>query len=333
MSVPLNPFSDEGIANFEQFKAYPYIVVNAMETIKNKIEQEITQIKNGYFFGSRILLIGSRGIGKTSALFFIKDRLDKARINNFVFSHLIQDAEHFKVFTGVSLEEATKEAVYFLIDFPDRIDPEHYKKFLNFLWNLITHKNYSKINLIFALNHSHYNKSFDYSEILGKFTSLRLEQFNLENTKKLIESRLDLIKIKQEQFIEPKVLDLIYAHTNGVPRNIISACNLLFSSFKGKPLQYECTSQLIQEKYFDQILNDRVEDRTIREVYRLMVEVLKNDFNGNCDAKLDYINKVKIITNLGYMTISKKIEDLKKFGIIIEKRTGDKRTSKSISFG
>lgn len=330
----INPFSDEGIANYEQFKIYPYIIVNAMETIQNKINLDLKQIASGGYFGERILLIGSRGIGKTSALFFIKDMLDKSGVNNYVFSHLVQDAEHFKVFTNEMLEEVTKDPVYLLIDFPDSLEQENYKRFLLFLWHLMTHKNYNKINLIFALNHSHYDKSFDYSEVLGKFTRLRLEQFNLENTRRLIQSRLDLIGIKIEDFIGPNVIDLIYSHTDGIPRNTISACSLLFTKWQqGCPVQYDIANTLMKEKYFDQILNDRVEDRGIRETYRIMIEILKKDFLGMCQSKMDYIEKIKIQTGMGHSASVKGVNNLIKFGIITEKRGGDKRLCRILSLG
>lgn len=329
----INPFTDEGIANFEQFKTYPYLVVNAMETMKNRIEQDIFAISQKHFRGERFLLLGSRGVGKSSALFFIKDKLDKARVKNFVFSRLIEDAEHFEVFTNETLAEATKQPVYFLVDFPDNPEPDQFRKFLNFLWHLITHKNYNNINLIFALNATHYDISFNYSEMLGKFTKLPLEQFNIANTAKLIQSRLNLIDLKTEDFIEPPVLDLIFAHTSGLQRNVISACSLLFADFKDKPLTYAIASPLIQEKYFDQILIDRVEDRHIREDCKKMIDILKKDFNGLCASKTDYVQKVKQAVGVGNLTVNKYIKNLIKYGIMVEKRGGENRVSKILSLG
>lgn len=329
----INPFSDEGIANFEQFKVYPYLIIQAMDTIDKKINQDIWQINNGHYFGERVLLIGSRGIGKTSALFFIKDKLDKANIKNFTFSNLIRDAEHFSVLVNDSLNNLSEKPFYLLIDFPDEIEGDHYRRFLKFLWAIITHKNYNKINLIFALNHSHFNKSFDYSEILGKFTTLRLEPFNLENTKKLIESRLNLVGTTIDEFIQPQILDLIYSRTNGVPRNIISACNLLYPQCCDSPLEYNYVNILMQDKYFDQVLNDRIEDTESREDYRKMIAILKEDFKGYCTSKVDYVEAVRNKTTIGHHSILAKIKDLIKFGIIIERRGGERRVSRILSLG
>ena len=77
MTLNYNPFNDSGIVNYEQFKQYPFLIFGVSETIKNRIEEQIKQIKNNYFFGERLILIGERGIGKTSALFFIHDLLKK----------------------------------------------------------------------------------------------------------------------------------------------------------------------------------------------------------------------------------------------------------------
>lgn len=329
--MKLNPFTDEGISNYDQFKLYPFIIRGAMSVISNKIDMDIHQIKNKIFFGERILLIGSRGIGKTSALFFIKKKLDKGGINNYVLSHLVEDHEHLKSFISKSLDEVSENGVYFLIDFPDTFDPAQYKKFLSFLWLIITHKKYNKINLIFALNHSHFEKSFNYSEILGKFMTLRLEQFNLENTKELIESRLNIVNMKISDLMGDEVINLIYNHTNGIPRNIISACNVIFSKYEGKPIDIKIASEEMNEKYFDQILNDRVEDKSEREIYRNMILLMKDKFKGICNSKVEYINLLNTEFHIGKNTLGKKLKDLIKFGIIVEKKGGERRINRILS--
>src|SRR3989304_1705621 len=147
-----NPFEDSGILSYEQFKKYPFIIVGNLKEVNEQINARIWQIKDKNFFGSRVILIGNKGIGKTSALFHIKDILENNNIKNFVFSNLIEDFSHFTVFTKEKLELITQDnPVFILIDFPDSLDTAQYKKFLQFLWNVMSHENQSKINLIFSM--------------------------------------------------------------------------------------------------------------------------------------------------------------------------------------
>jgi hypothetical protein len=183
------------------------------------------------------------------------------------------------------------------------------------------------------MNHSHYKKSADYSEILSKFTPLNLEPFNIDLTKKLIQSRLDLINMTVDDFIQPEILDLIQKRTNGVPRNVISACNLIFNHYEDSPLEYQQINFLLQNSYFDQILIDRIEDISEREEYKSMIKILKEDFKGSCPSKLEYIRAIKEKTTIGHHSILSKIKELIKFGIIIEKRGGERRITRILSFG
>ena len=84
--LKFNPFHDSGITTLEQFNLYPFIVFGSLNVIQNKIQQQINQLKEGYEFGDRLIILGERGIGKTSALFFIKKMLDKEGIRAEIFS-------------------------------------------------------------------------------------------------------------------------------------------------------------------------------------------------------------------------------------------------------
>lgn len=327
-----NPFSDSGITNFEQYKLYPFLVFGALETAKNRIGQQIKQIKNKHFFGERLIILGERGIGKTSTLCFIKDLLDQAEIKNFLFSRLLQDPDHFEKISGEYLAIASEDPIYILIDFPDTVENKQYRRFLEYLWSILTSENYNKINLIFALNKSHFEKSFTFSEIFGKFLTIRLEKLSLEETEELIESRLKLVNKKLDDIFNSDVLELIFNFSKGIPRNIISACSLLVDCSNGNVIDRNLTEKILKEKYFEQVINDRVPDLELKRVYKQMTSILENDFKGIAKSQEDYIKRTRELTGLGRNSILKRINDLTKFGIFVQHKGGYNRINKIISF-
>lgn len=326
-----NPFHDSGITNFEQFSLYPFLIFGTLESIRNRINQQITQIKDGYAFGDRLILLGDRGIGKTSTLFFIKKELDKKGVKTALFSRLVEDAEHFKIISGEPLFEASKEPIYILIDFPDTVEVKSFKRFLEFLWSLLTHPNYNKINLIFSMNKSHYDKSFSYSETFGKFATLRLEKLDNPEARELIASRLEKAGATIEEIFDEDVLEVIFNYSKGIPRNIISACCLLLDNSNGKKINKKFTEKVLKERYLDQVINDRVEDLDLKRVYKQMVKVLEDDFKGSAQSQEDYVKKVMEVCNIGRNSALTRIGELVKFGVFNQYKGGYNRVNKIIS--
>lgn len=346
MELDYNPFGDSGIVNYEQFNQYLFLVFGGTRIIKNRVEEQIKQIKKGKHFGERLIIIGERGIGKTSTLFSIKKMLDEGNINVKIFSRLFKDMNHLEILLAQttqstmtenssrrtpSFTQLTEAPIYFLVDFPDTVETKDYKKFLEFLWSLMTHKNYNKINLIFSMNRSHFEKSFSYSEILGKFMTLRLERISLEDTNELIVSRLNLIGGKVEEIFGPDVIEVIYNYSKGIPRNVISACSLLVSNSNGMKIDKTLAEIVLKEKYMDQVINDRVEDLELRRIYKQMVLVLQNDFNSIAKSQEEFVKKVNEITGIGRNSILSRINELTKFGIFKQQRGGYNRVNKIIS--
>lgn len=331
MKLPFNPFIDSGISTFEQFKKYPFLLFGRMEILKRRIEQQIHQIKNGFPYGERLILIGERGIGKTSALYFLKEVLDRAGIKNFILTRLIEDGKQLEHNVGANLNDFSKEDCYILIDFPDSITVAEYRNFLLYLWDLLTHKNYNKINLIFSMNHSHYDKSFSYSEILGKFITQRLERLDLNETIKLIKSRLKIVGEKYANLFKEEVIEIIQRTSKGIPRNIVSACNLIIDSSNGEKIDLKTTEKILNERFVEQIINDRVEDVGLKRTYKQMINILKNDFNGRTENQKEYVKRIQELLGIGANYISAKIGDLHRFGIINIERGGYNRLNKIIS--
>jgi len=328
MGLKFNPFFDSGITTYEQYKKFPFLLSQNLTIIKNRISQEIEQIKNNYFFSERLIILGMRGIGKTSTLFFIKDMLEEAKIQTVFFSRLFEDAEHFEILSGKNLNYISMKPVYILVDFPDSINPRSFKSFLLHLWDIMTHKNHEKINLVFAMNISHYDKSFSYSEILGKFSIVRLEPFNLDETTELIRARLKLAG--DVNYFSDDIIRLIYDYSKGIPRNVISACNLLVNASNGK-IKIDIARKIFQTEYINQVISDRVEDLNERIIYNQMVEILKNDFGGVASSQEDYVKKVNEKLNISRATILKKISYLQKIGVFKVSRGGYNRIQKIIS--
>ena len=348
MEILYNPFQDAGIMNYEQFKLYPFLVFGTLESIKNRIEEQIKQIKNGYFFGERLIILGDRGIGKTSSLFFIKDMLEEGELEVYYFTRLFEDEETIKMRlkefverkygenkTNLIFKEKIgslfKKPVYILIDFPDSLDMGTFKRFLIFLWDLMNRKEYNKINLIFSMNKSHYDKSFTYSEVFGKFMNLRLDKFTFEETEKMISSRLKLVNLSKEEVFSREVLETIHNYSKGVPRNIISACSILISNSNRNKITKEKAEEILKEKYFDQVLNDRVEDLELRLIYKQMISVLKTNFQGVANSQEDYVRKAQEITGIGRNSVLNNIRDLVKYGIFNQYKGGYNRVNKILS--
>jgi len=333
MDFEYNPFHDAGITNYEQYKLYPFLIFGTLDTIKNRITQQIKQIKSGHFFSERMIILGERGIGKTSSLFFVKDILEKEGIKVFLFSRVIEDADHFFTITGRRFHEVCDSPIYILIDFPDTLETKKFKKFLEYLWTLMIHKSYNKINLIFSMNKSHYEKSFSYSEIFGKFLSLRLEKLGMLECEKLISSRLKKVNKKLKDVFSYDVQETIFNYSKGIPRNVISACSLLVDNSNGvKEIGFTYAQEILKEKYIEQVINDRVTDLELKRIYKQMVNILEKDFKGTAKSQEDYVKRVTELVNLGRNSILARISDLSRFGIFKLYRGGYNRVNKIISF-
>ena len=354
MDLKFNPFNDEGISSFSQYKNYPFLVFKSLDMIDKRIDSSIREMKKGYNFQERLILIGDRGIGKTSTLFFIKEKIEKENFRCEIFSKLPQDENHLMTMVKMNksldiiqkgqspkrmllkdketFNDLTKKPIYFLIDFPDSISAKDFKGFLVYVWNLMTHINMNNINLIFTMNKSHYSKSFSYGETLGKFTTLRIERLEFEPTLELIGSRLNLIDLKLEDVFIEDALSVVYSYSKGIPRNIVSACKLLVDCSLNGKISKEFTESILKEKYVDQVINDRVEDLELRRIYRQMVEILKNDYEGVAKSQEDYVKIIIEKCNIGRNSAISRISDLVKFGVFKQYKGGYNRLNKIISF-
>jgi biotin operon repressor len=161
---------------------------------------------------------------------------------------------------------------------------------------------------------------------------LRLSKLNLEETKLLIESRTKLIGKVHKDIFNEEVTSMIYQYSKGIPRNVISACNLLFTS-NGRIITKDYAEGLLKEKYIERLIDDRIEDLEQRRIYKTMILILKEKFGGKADSQEDYINRVREVLDIGRNKVMKYIDEMTKNGILSLNRGGYNRINKIISIG
>jgi len=328
LKLKFNPFRIYSITEYDQYKTFPVLENDTLKFLRNSIE---SQIREGFMFPERMIVIGDRGIGKSSSLFFIRDLLEKTGdVNVFMFTQLITDSTDFFNQTKINFDSASQKTMFLLVDFPDTIIPSQFKKFLEHIWNLMTHRNYKNINLVFAMNPSHYNFSFSISELLGKFTTRNLIRMTREETERLIKLRLSLAGNKD--FFEDKIYDLIYKYSKGIPRNIICACNSLIDPNIDKDkISLDEAKEIIIDTYAEKIIKDRVDEEEEREELIGIYNLIRNFFNGKVISQTMLSNECKSKLALGTNKTLKLTKLLVKFGLLNSYREGERNHIKVLS--
>jgi energy-coupling factor transporter ATP-binding protein EcfA2 len=321
-----NPFVVYGITDYNQYKQFPFLETEYIKTITNTINGSI---RDNFKFPERLLLLGNPGVGKTTSLFYIRDLLrESGKCAVYVFDKFFIDDDGFYSQKGVHLSEIIKKGkIYILVDFPDSISEKNFKGFLEFCWNLMIRENYQNINLIFALNKSHFNRSFTYSEILGKFDKRTFEELSREECRELIISRLRLANI--HGIFEEPIYDLIYEYSKGIPRNILLASRVLVDEyFNQKSINYIQAKRVLKKEYTDKILEDRLENTRKRELFKNVLKILSTEFEGK-SLNQSYLLKIfKDRFNIGKNRGMNLLNELYKFGLIEYIISGEKNREK-----
>lgn len=326
--LSFNPFTEYGVTDYIQFKEFPFLESESIKQLKSTTQG---RIRDNFRFPERMVLLGEPGIGKTTSLFYIHDLLvDSKKCNVFIFSKFFIDSEEFEMETKMPLFEVTKKPTYILVDFPDTINAMNFKKFLDYLWKLMTHENYKNINLIFALNISHFNRSFTLSEILGKFYKFRLDRMTEEESKELIKARLKMAN--SDNYFEDDVYDVIYKFSKGIPRNIICASRALVDRYINEDsVNFSQAKKILKEEYIDKIINDRESNPKKKILYKSIIRIIIEDFNGSSPNQTELTkilsDKLKIGKNKGMNLLS----DLSKFGLVEFSTGGINNNQKIIS--
>jgi len=335
--IPYSPFADYSVANFRQFQKNPMILFGKLEMIKDLILQQTGQIKKGYFIGDRSIILGVRGLGKTTALFFVKELLEANDVQVVALSRLVESSQHFERLMGKSIKDYIgegpgKKPLYLLVDFPDDVKPSQFRKFLSFMWDLISDEEiYDCINLIFAMNQSHYDKSFAYSEILGKFLTVRLEHYDFDKTEQLLSSRLKLIDWSIEELFDTPTIELIHSYSKGIPRNILSAANLLLGHSKDYPIKESFTRDILNQKFIDRLIKDRVSNEELRKKYMDIVNVMRDEFGGTVNSQELFLKSLSNAQISSRVTALKHISRLIDIGVIRSERGGYNQIQRTLT--
>lgn len=310
--VKFNPFSVYGVTDYEQYKEFPFLQTDNIRQLTNSING---RIRDNFRFPERMLLLGDPGIGKTTSLFYCHDLLQKSgKCNLFIFHKFFTDDSDFLNQSGESLSEAIKNPTYILVDFPDTITEKNYKAFLDFCWNLMNRNNYKNINLIFALNKSHFDRSFNYSEILGKFYKHNIDRLSKDESDELIKKRLATAEM--DDFFESAIYDLVFEYSKGIPRNIICACKTLVDAYYDKTsISYKQAKQLLKGEYIDKIINDRVEDRKRKEELSSIITLMTNHYHDRPMNQSELLDVIKMKLNIGKNKAMYLLMDLNRYGL------------------
>jgi hypothetical protein len=322
-----NPFRIYGITDYTQYKDAPFLQTNYVQSIKKVIEGNI---RERFHYPDRILLLGNPGTGKTTTLFYIKDLLEngdsKCNIEIFVDKFVVDDEDFYQQ-KGRRISEVIQFPTYFLIDFPDNFTEKSFREFLKYCSRLMTREGYNNINLVFALNKSHFNRSFKFSEVLNKFERKTSGNLTREETNELIKKRLDLAGL--DNLFEDKIYDLIYEYTKGIPRNIICASKTLVDEYFNKSaINYAEAKKLFKNEYIAKILEDRVENQKEKELFEKIVTLLMSDYFDKSINQSDLLDIFKEKIDIGRNKGIYLLNELYKFGLIEYELTGRNNVEK-----
>jgi hypothetical protein len=294
-----------------------------------------------------VILKGENGTGKTAHLLYMGRLIREQHSPNliddyvrgiedvfkspfFLFKHILERLNEMIVgeipISMFEFQKKLKEVLgdrkyFLLVDVPDSLNKKHIDDFVNTLEFLIGVQN---VSIIIAMNISHYEKSFSYSEILGKFNPIFLKKFTYEDTYELIEKRLRTVSITPNNggvypFTEDAI-ETIQKISDGVPRLILTKCDKLFSTAIEdhiSKIDHNFAEMILEKTHVMDTLNQGIPDATMRKTLIDVLSVLKNDMGGVANSQREFINKVKekgLYNN--HITILKKIAVLKKLHII-----------------
>jgi len=339
LGLSFNPFKHKIVYDYTDYISYPFILTESQITLKFLLETSFpTPVRNYY------VILGERGSGKTSTLLFLQDLVKKQNNPSFLTKYdasikgmgsilglrrkLLPERATLYSETNENVKKTIEDYLrnkyyYWFIDVPDKTSRKDLDLLTTGLEILLGFRN---INVIIAMNKSHYNKSFSYSEVMGKFTPVTLKPFNLEETKNLILKRLEMAG--NTDIFEDDVITKVWEISRGNPRNILSACDILLSKLLqvGKrKIDMDLASKVLVEDYVVKILNERIENPNLRACLLKLLNIIK-EMGGEVIGEKELIRH----NSLGWcaMTIRKYLRILEKLGLIsIQKSSHDNWTN------
>lgn len=327
-----NPFEHQATIDFEDYKSQPFILegLEIPKQLSSKLSWNFTS-------PNRILIkiIALRGFGKSTISFFLQDTIKKKNSSS-ILSYYINDSriDYYTLlrnmvqeFQILKLEKTHEEVIrgfledkklYLFIDFQDFAETRNLKILSQTLESL--HFLSKNISVILTMNKTHALKMENISYVLGKYTQFELKPFSLKNTINLIKERLKRARepnSKNEIYpFNQNIIKMIFNHSGGIPRNILSACDLLITSSNGYEFDEELVSETLTNEFSKKVIFDMTEDGKEREYLLQLYHMIKEDFKGEVFKEKDLHEKLSEGLGWSNKTSRKRIRKLNKFGLL-----------------
>jgi len=333
--LKFNPFEIKSVSDISDFKKQPFLLLNMQKVLKLTIEMDIQQNPPEYGLIYYVIL-GERGIGKTTTLAFLKDIVDNCKEPYILSRYVtrpqaistIRNLENLIVADNVVGQNSEArlsnwlegKKVYLFIDVQDKCNKHDLNLLAEGLQNILYFKN---IRVFMAMNKSHYNNMFDITEILGKYTVIDMKPFEIKHTRELIIARLNMAREQKDNDLYPFTEDsikIIQNTTKGIPRNILVACDisLKYATLCGYNLiDASVVTEAIAKDYTERIIQERIESQHKRDMMMKLYNIIKNDFSGEVKKEEILIDHIKQKLGWSRVTTRKRIRELQKLGLII----------------
>jgi len=332
-NLSCNPFEQQATYDFDDYVQQPFIL-DGLET-PNHLK---TKIKWNFSSRDRILIkiIALKGYGKSTISFFLQDAIKEEENKDILYFYTNRvDTDYHMLLRDLIHEfniETTKEEnnedvvkkflgdkkIYLFIDFQDIIETKSLKILSNTLEKLPLLS--KTISIILTMNKSHAIKMESISYVLGKYTSFELSPFSLVLTKKLIEERLDKARInKVDNTLFPfneEIINLIHGHSGGIPRNILSACDLILTSSDGKNIEEDEVPLTLRNEFAKKVIWDMTVEGNERDYLTDLYNTIKVDFSGEIFKEKDLHDKLNEKFGWAMKSSRKRIRILNKIGLI-----------------
>ena len=344
-----NPFRRQKVTDVTDFEAQPFVPTHTIELKRKEIEWAFTSDDPDLFYN----FVGTKGTGKTSALLYLKNFIEKSKLNgdkmgivfiNQDFDKIRDDdisLHHFIYGTPISnIVVAKKEVrkfldsykhVYFFFDVSEIVTKPALTNLAKFL-DYIIRNHYGSVFI--AMNDEHFRILQKITTIVGygaKITTINLnDDFNFEflcevTQKRLEKARVDgyggdsLYPFSADALVE------IARISSFIPRNFLVGCyNCLnrISDLNKNIIDFELVTYVMKQDFVDSILIEREKNNSEREVLKAIVDTIKTSFDGVAPTipklftKLITLNKYP----LSYPTLIARIKKLEEYGIVKQER-------------
>jgi len=339
--LKFNPFTVKNVIDMSDFKRFPFLITNTQEVLKYAIELDLKTKKTNETT-LRFIILGERGIGKTSTLMFLKDIVDShgdlmvysRYTNNLNVLGSVKTFESLIIPDEVVNGDSSKERiakwlsdklVYLFIDVPDTLD-RNLAYSLAFGMQFATE--FKNLRIFVTMNKSHMNKISDVSEITGKYTVVHLTKFDLQQAKELIVGRLKAVReidVPDELYpFTEEVVEKIYKYSHGIPRNIISICDLCITYGTMRDLEWiteDVVDEVVSKHYLSTVpyMESEAKKKRLMKLY----EIIKNDFNGYVYGESNLYSMVKKKLGWSMITTRKYLREMEKLGMVVIKKSPD----------